>query len=126
MPSEKLTRILKAKSDFTSEEIAQMSERQGWAWVYANKPPPTKRLPEICFTGFSNTDKQQLVEAAQSSGWLQVVGSVTHNLEFLCTGDNAGPAKLARAREQGVCLLTRAEFEHMLKTGEIPQPTTTD
>lgn len=51
---------------------------------------------------------------------LEVVGSVTKNLAFLCAGENAGPAKLAKATEQGVVVLNREQFEHLLETGEIP------
>lgn len=37
MPSEKVTRILKSKSNFTEEEINSMSERDAWDWVYKEK-----------------------------------------------------------------------------------------
>lgn len=118
MPSEKLTRILKAKSPFSSEQIAEMSEAEGWRWVYSNAAPRKDRLMQVCFTGFSATEKHELVVLAKEHR-LAVATSVTKDLAFLCTGSNAGPSKLAKAAEQGVTLLTRAQFEHLLATGEI-------
>ena len=118
MPSEKLTRILKAKSPFTSEQIDGMPEDEGWAWVYSNAKPRKEKLAQVCFTGLSATEKARLAAAAGAAR-LEVVGSVTMNLAFLCAGDNAGPAKLEKARQQGVHVLTPAQFEHLLDTGEI-------
>lgn len=53
MPSEKLTRILKAKSPFSAEEIAATSEVAGWDWVYAHAKPKKEKLSQVCFAGFS-------------------------------------------------------------------------
>ena len=100
MASEKVTRILKAKSPFTAQEIAAMTDAQGWAWIYANAKPRKEKLSQICFTGFSAADKTELAALAQAAN-LETVGSVTKNLAFLCAGENAGPAKLEKAREQG-------------------------
>ena len=118
MASEKLTRILKAKSPFSTQQIESMSDSEGWDWVYSNAKPRKERLTQVCFSGFSATDKAELSAQAVESG-LEVVGSVTKNLAFLCAGENAGPAKLEKAREQGVHVLTREEFTHLLDTGEI-------
>ena len=118
MPSEKLTRILKAKSPFSPEQIAAMSETEGWDWVYSNAAPRKEKLMQVCFTGFSVSEKEELSALAKEHR-LAVATSVTKDLAFLCTGPNAGPAKLAKATEQGVTLLTRPQFEHLLATGEI-------
>lgn len=118
MPSEKLTRILKAKSPFSGEEIEAMSDAEGWDWVYANAKPKKEKRTQICFTGFSVTEKAALVEHAAQAR-LEVVGSVTKHLAFLCAGENAGPAKLQKAREQGTVVLTREDFMHLLETGEV-------
>ena len=119
MPSEKLTRILKAKSPFSSEEIAAMSDDAGWDWVYAHAKPKKEKLTQVCFTGFSTADKATLATLAAEAR-LEVVSSVTKSLAFLCAGENAGPAKLAKAREQGVTVLTREQFTHLIETGEMP------
>jgi NAD-dependent DNA ligase len=118
MPSEKVTRILKAKSPFNEAEIAKMSDAQGWDWIYANAKPRKEKLTRVCFTGFSATDKAYLTSLAESAN-LEVVGSVTKSLAFLCVGENAGPAKLAKAQEQGNHILSKEQFMHLLETGEI-------
>ena len=72
------------------------------------------------FTGFKKDDKEKLFALAESEG-LFVRSKVTSNLNFLCCGYNAGPAKIEKARQQGVIALTEAQFVTMLKTGEIPE-----
>lgn len=119
MPSEKLTRILRAKSPFTSQEIAEMAEADGWAWVYANASPRKERLPSVCFTGFGQGEKEELANLACAASF-RVVSGVSKALSFLCAGDNAGPAKLAKAKEAGIVVLNRSEFLNLLDTGEIP------
>jgi NAD-dependent DNA ligase len=119
MPNEKVTRILKARSAFTLEQIEAMTDSQGWEWIYANAKPKKERRSQVCFTGFSVAEKAALVDAAFNAK-LEVVDSVTKNLAFLCAGENAGPVKLAKAKEQGVCILDRSQFVNLLETGEIP------
>ncbi|MDH5833699.1 BRCT domain-containing protein [Luteimonas kalidii] len=118
MPSEKLTRILKAKSPFSADVISAMSESEGWDWVYANCATRKDKMLQVCFTGFSATEKAELAELARKHR-LGVATSVTNDLAFLCAGESAGPAKLSKAAAQGVTLLTRAEFERLLATGEV-------
>jgi DNA ligase (NAD+) len=118
MPSEKLVRILKSKSPFSIIEIEAMSEADGWEWVYANAKPRKEKATQVCFTGFSANEKTELATMALASG-LEVVSTVTKSLAFLCAGENAGPSKLEKAREQGVHVLTREQFVHLLETGEI-------
>ena len=120
MASEKVTRILKSKSPFTAEQIASLTDAQGWNWIYANAKPKKERLSQVCFTGFTAAEKAELTNLAQESD-LEVVGSVTKHLAFLCAGENAGPAKLAKATEQGVYVLTKEQFLNLLETGELPR-----
>ncbi|MFI4987519.1 MAG: BRCT domain-containing protein [Alphaproteobacteria bacterium] len=119
MPSEKLTRILKKKSPFNTEQIEALTEAEGWNRVYAHASPRKNKLPMVCFTGFSQTETNALAERAINAGF-GVATSVTKSLSFLCTGENAGPAKLAKALAQGVVVMDRAQFENLLETGEIP------
>jgi NAD-dependent DNA ligase len=119
MPSEKLTRILKARSPFSPEQIEEMREADGWQWVYAQTTPHRVRLPSVCFTGFSQANKDKLSAIARGAH-LSVVGSVNKSLSFLCAGENAGAAKVAKAHEQGITILNQAEFENLVETGEIP------
>lgn len=118
MAGEKVTRILRAKSPFSAEQIAALSDTQGWEWIYANAKPRKEKLTQVCFTGFSATEKAELSELAQAAN-LEVVGSVTKGLAFLCIGDNAGPAKLLKATEQGNHIMSKEQFLHLLDTGEI-------
>jgi NAD-dependent DNA ligase len=119
MPSEKLTRILLSKSSFLPEQISLMTEAEGWRWIYANKAPDKKKGSEVCFTGFSDSEKGLLSQLAIDAG-LMVVGSVTRNLSLLCTGANPGPAKLEKARKHGVTIVTLEQFKLFLETGEAP------
>ena len=60
MAGEKVTRILRAKSSFNPEEIAAMSDAEGWDWIYANAKPVKEKLTQVCFTGFSTGEKLEL------------------------------------------------------------------
>jgi BRCA1-like protein len=121
MPSELLTRILHSKSPFSPEEISLMTDAEGWRWVYANKVPKEKHF-EVCFTGFSASEKGELSQLAVDAGFM-VVGSVTKNLSLLCIGPNRGPAKLEKAEKQkDTAIVTLEQFKLFLETGEIPLP----
>lgn len=111
MVSEKVRRILVAKgASFTKEEMNDMSDREGWAWVYENFPPQKgPKLPEICFTGFDVTRKTELKKIAENNGY-KCVTEVTKNLKFLCTGKNAGPSKIKKANEQCVPIISEQDF----------------
>ena len=119
MPSEMVTRILKATSLLTSAQIEAMTEAEAWKWVYSHASPRKEKLPGICFTGFSPTDKEELSKLATGAG-LRVVSHVSSVLSLLCAGDNPGPVKLETARDYGIPIMTRAEFLNYLETGEIP------
>jgi hypothetical protein len=118
MAGEKVTRILRAKSSFTPDEIAAMSDATGWDWIYANAKPVKEKLTQVCFTGFSTAEKSELTLLAEKAN-LVVVTRVTKNFAFLCAGENAGPAKLKQAKDQGAYVLTKSQFVHLLESGEI-------
>ncbi|BCS47366.1 hypothetical protein JUNP479_0020 [Aeromonas jandaei] len=81
--------------------------------------PKVKALLEVCFTGFSKKEKDELVQLAESMQCL-VRKSVTTGLDVLCYGDNAGPSKMRDARNKSVLVINKVEFISMLNTGEIP------
>ena len=122
--SEKLKRILLSKSDFTDQQINQMSDAEGWAWLYARQSSTKRQIkgPEVCFTGFGVTERED-IESRALAGGLHVVTSVTKGLMLLVAGANAGPAKIEKARAGGISVLDRAEFDRFLETGEIPDRT---
>jgi NAD-dependent DNA ligase len=123
MASEKITGILLAKSNLTAEQIAAMSDREAWGWLYGHFPPKSKRhkknAQQICFTGFS-ADERKRLESDAETAHMEIVKTVTQSLRYLVTGPNAGPSKLQKAREQEVILLTAEQFHAMLDTGELP------
>lgn len=75
--------------------------------------------PQIVFTGFGAVRRAELERQADAAG-LRVVKGVTVALVFLCAGPNAGPAKLAQARRQGVYIVREAALADFLETGELP------
>ncbi|HAS6054758.1 TPA: hypothetical protein I7122_18665 [Vibrio vulnificus] len=90
---------------------------------YSKSPSTRYSSPEtmdICFTGFSKSDKLVLSELAKLKG-MQVRKEVTVHLNILCYGSNAGPKKLEKAMAQGVMILNREQFEKMVETGEVPE-----
>lgn len=120
MASEKVARILRAKSKMSEEQIQAIPDGEAWTWIYSQRPRKTKeKLDQICFTGFDQTVRDALEVRARESH-LEVVKSVTKKLRYLCTGPNAGPSKLEKAREQHVVLMSLEQFENMLETGELP------
>ena len=122
--SEKLKKILLSKTDFSEEQIEKMSESEGWALVYSDSSPNRVKKrkitkPQVCFTGFGHSERQAL-EAFASSNGLHVVSSVTKGLMLLVAGANAGPQKLAKAKNDGIAVVDREGFELFVETGEIP------
>jgi NAD-dependent DNA ligase len=120
MVSERVKRILIAKgAPFTEEEINEMSDSEGWAWVYKNFPPKqpkhVQKLPEVCFTGFDLSRKGELQKIAEDCG-LKCVTKVTKNLRFLCAGKNAGPSKIKEAEKQGVQIISEQDFKSKCST----------
>jgi NAD-dependent DNA ligase len=118
--SEKLSRILRSKTDLTDEQLEQMTEREGWAVVYSLRSQETKeKKVEVCFTGFSPADKKELIQIANDNN-IHIAKSITKGLMFLCCGGNAGPSKMVKAEKQGVKLIDKETFFNILETGELP------
>lgn len=89
-------------------------------------PPPSPKRgsapddrPQVLFTGFSSAARAALEAEADEHG-LHVVKSVTQGLSFLCSGSTAGPAKLEKARAQGVYIMNEADLHALLETGVLP------
>lgn len=73
---------------------------------------PPRRPVEILFTGFPKAQRQELEDLADLRGW-KVVQSVTVGLTYLCTGPNAGPAKIEQAGDVGADIIDLGEFLDM-------------
>lgn len=76
-------------------------------------------VPQILFTGFGKAHRAHFEQLAASAG-LRVTKTVTQALTFLCTGPNAGPKKVAQAKEKNVYILTEQQLLELLATGELP------
>ncbi|EKT3972909.1 hypothetical protein SL054_002242 [Flavobacterium psychrophilum] len=116
--SEKLLRIIRSKTELTEKEIEKLTEQNGWDIVYSLTVKKEK-LNEICFTGFSPSEKENLIQIAENNKF-HVAKSVTTNLNFLCCGENAGPSKMNKAEKQGAIILNNVEFFKLIQTGELP------
>ncbi len=104
------------------DEIVEQLESVG---IQFKTPQSSPRLSsphtmDVCFTGFTKNDKSELMSLAESKD-MMVRQSVTKHLDILCYGYNAGPKKLAQALDQGVMILNRTQFEHLLETGEVSE-----
>ena len=115
MASEKVINILKSEgAPFSEDEMELMPDKKAWEWIYAQRPPKKPKLPEICFTGFTPEEKQELWVAAEDAGF-RVIKSVTKNLKYLCKGEFPGPTKIEKAEEQGCEIINEDDFWDIIK-----------
>jgi BRCT domain type II-containing protein len=117
--SDKLLRIIRSKTELTETEIENLTEQKGWD-IVCSLTVKKEKLNEICFTGFSPSDKKEITQIAEDNNF-HISKSVTTNLTFLCYGDNARPSKMAKAEKQETILLNREEFYKLIQSGEIPK-----
>jgi len=117
----RLDRILE-RMEPDSGEDAVLARLEHWKRVSPEpipRPRPAAGALTVCFTGFKAADKVSLGALAEAKG-MCIRASVSQDLNILVGGYNAGPAKLERARDQGVMIRDEAQFRHLLETGEIP------
>jgi DNA ligase (NAD+) len=63
---------------------------------------------------FKNYERDQLKEIIVSNGG-RVLSSVSGKLDYLLAGENMGPAKLEKAKKNGVTIISEEEFESLLR-----------
>jgi DNA polymerase III subunit epsilon len=134
MPCQRVAMILRSRTDLSDDQIAQLSDAEGWQLIYTLKPPNRqvqKKTSQICFTGFSSSEKDRLSQLAAADG-LDVMKSVTQSLAYLVVGPNTGPlaylvvgpntgpAKLRSAREHDVVIMNEGQFSQFLLDGSTP------
>ena len=119
MAGPKVTLILKSKTNLTDEQIAKLSDSEGWRIIYSQHHPQMPKRNEICFTGFTPEEKEGLWNIANEAGF-QIVNSVTVHLSILCVGETPGPVKLDKAKKQNSLILNIEQFRNLLETGELP------
>jgi BRCT domain type II-containing protein len=105
--------MIKKGAPFSVEQLRQMEDRDCWRWIYAHYPPKTKRpnpsTLAVCFTGFRPEEKDNLKKLAEQVGY-RVLTGVSGHLNILVTGPAPGPSKIEKARQQGITILSEAEF----------------
>jgi BRCT domain type II-containing protein len=126
MASKNIVAMMVGKgSPFTVEQLQGMEDGECWKWIYAHFPPKAKRpdlsKPAICFTGFRPDDKARLEKLAEKAGY-RVLTGVSARLKVLVTGEAPGPSKLEKARQQGVTVLSEAEFLAKVSADPGKQP----
>lgn len=95
------------------------------ATPFSSPPPkltrsaPDDSRPQILFTGFGASLRADLEHQCGAAG-LKVVKTVTQQLAFLCVGPNAGPSKVAKARLQGVFIVSEPDLPELLESGVLP------
>ena len=123
MATEKVAKILRVRSDFTEAQIQGMTDSQAWTCIYdldqQEKAQVGPKRVQICFTGFGTSERAEL-EAEAIRLEMEVKSSVTKTLRYLCTGPDAGPSKVTKAKEQGVMILSPEQFHALCETGEVP------
>lgn len=126
MASEKAARILRKKeAPFTEEQISAMSERDAWAWIYAQEKQAREsranaKLPQVCFTGFTDSEKERLKASALQAGF-EVKDSVTKSCALLVAGATAGWSKLEKAEAQGCTVVDEAGFIEYVRSKEMAE-----
>lgn len=88
--------------------------------VRGTKRNEKPNAPQILFTGFPAALRTELERTADEAGFWVRQNGVTRELNFLCTGPNAGPAKIQQARAQGTYILPACHFTTFVETGELP------
>lgn len=100
-----------------ADQIRQIKSDPGY---HGRKLPPKDYSFKVCFTGFAKTDRAELTALAEAAG-MKVVTGVPASLDFLCCGDNAGWAKMKKANEVGVPLVSHGQIRLLIDTGELPE-----
>jgi len=126
MASKNVVAMMVAKgSPFSAEQLEAMEDRECWQWIYAHFPPKTKRahpsMPAVCFTGFAPDARERLQTLAEQAGY-RILTGVSARLKVLVTGEAPGPSKLEKARQQGVEILSEAEFLARISADRKEQP----
>lgn len=63
---------------------------------------------------FKKYERDELKELIVSNGG-RVLSAVSGKLDYLLAGENMGPAKLEKAKKNGITIITEEEFESLLK-----------
>jgi DNA ligase (NAD+) len=84
--------------------------------------PQTLAGMAIVVTGTLEAYSREAAEEVIKARGAKAPGSVSKKTTALVVGEGPGAAKLNKATELGVPILTEAQFIHLLETGELPSP----
>ncbi|TAG48800.1 MAG: hypothetical protein EAZ30_06500 [Betaproteobacteria bacterium] len=115
---EKLERALRSKTNLSADEIASIATADGWTLIYAASSNRRVDRVEICFTGFTASERDELEDIAAGAG-MTVVQQVNKNLAYLCVGEKPGPAKVERAKELRKRVISADKFLVLVELGEL-------
>lgn len=94
------------------------------AWLAEVAALPSKKLPvaeikkqapSVMFTGFKKIDLERLESHATALDW-RIRKTVSQTLDYLVTGDNAGPAKIRDAEGLGIEIIDEDDFLDLMNT----------
>ena len=121
MPNPTLIQILRSRTHLTDEQILQLSDGEGWKIIRELDDAKRKEMdkPEICFTGFNLSEREELEKNAMIKGY-RVRKTVTKKLDVLVLGETPGEAKISKAESQGVQILQLHEYQKILSTQDAP------
>lgn len=74
-------------------------------------------MKKICFTGFKQDKKDELIELAKSNGFI-VATNVKKGINYLCYGERPGPTKLAKAADFDVHVVSETEFRTIINSSD--------
>lgn len=104
-----------------SDHTLMIEELRGFGLKLVNEKSNQTESASSEFTGkkvvvsgvFSRFSREELKELLENNGAL-LQGSISSKTDFLIAGENMGPAKLAKATELGVSIISEAELFSML------------
>ncbi len=89
------------------------------------REPTQKRAPDddgrisVMFTGLGKALKPYAVAIAEQHDLRVIKSTFSSRLGFLVTGPTAGPAKIAKAEQLGVEVISYEAFLRLVETGEL-------
>jgi DNA ligase (NAD+) len=107
------------------EENRELLQRLREAGLnFTGPPPPTEEQTlkgmSVVVTGtLEGFSREGATEAIKARGG-KAPGSVSGKTSCLVLGESPGAAKLKKAEQLGLPILNEAQFEELLRTGEIP------
>ena len=111
-PAKKDKRAKANKEEKTSEETLTEIQQPANVSSPTNKLKGIRILPTGLFNHFS---RQSFVDNIVANGGIYASGGVNKKLDILVVGKAAGPAKINRAKELGIKMISEEDYLEMIK-----------